>query len=157
MTDEQTGKDEQTFVPIESLLQLKSGYSKLRPSISVAKVTLQPPMSIHLSVCLLSKPSNSIKSIIPHHQTQQQHTHYHTQHHKNHQLYHHTHQHHHLLIFATFKLFSLFLCISGWLRPFPMSAKGFRENPKNQSKCLELTAWVGGRQSASVRHDCWTW
>ena len=108
MTDEQTGKDEQTFVPIESLLQLKSGYSKLRPSISVAKVTLQPPMSIHLSVCLLSKPSNSIKSIIPHHQTQQQHTHYHTQHHKNHQLYHHTHQHHHLLIFVTFKILFLF-------------------------------------------------
>ena len=84
---------------------------------SVAKATLQPPMSVRsfvcLSVCPSPKPPNSLKSIIsPYH---------YLHHHSHHQTHHHTTSHtassHNIThtpsptqpcTWATFKLFSLF-------------------------------------------------
>ena len=51
---------------------------------SVAKATLQPPMSVRPSVCLKPKPPNSLKSIIPPYHNIHHHSHHHTQHLKHH-------------------------------------------------------------------------
>ena len=70
--------------------------------LSVAKATLQPPMSVRsfvrLSVCQLPKPPNSLKSfILPYHNIHH-HSHHHTQHRTHHHTQHHntTSQHHNI-------------------------------------------------------------